>query len=63
MLGATRARLEGELGDAGIYLEENRDTLQATLEAQAENQRRLEEAEEEWLRLAESIEAPDREDG
>ena len=61
-LAATRARLEGELGDAGIYLEENRENLQATLEAQADNQRRLDEAEEEWLRLAESIEAPDRED-
>ena len=57
ILSANRQRLEDRLGADDIYLERNRETLQAILAAQAENQQRLEAAEEEWLALSEAFEA------
>ena len=52
-----RERLLARLGEDSIYLEENRDELRAALAAQADNQQRLEHAEEDWLRLSEALEA------
>ena len=56
-LSAKRDRLENELGADDIYLEQNRESLQATLVAQADIQQRLDAVEEEWLTLSEAIEA------
>jgi len=56
-LGATRERLEQQLSDNSIYDEENREALNSVLAAQAENQKRLSLAEEDWLLLSETIEA------
>ncbi len=56
-LNAQRARLEQQLSDNSIYDADNRDTLNSTLAAQAENQQRLNLAEENWLQLSETIEA------
>jgi ATP-binding cassette subfamily F protein 3 len=55
-LNATRASLEEQLSDNAIYAAENRDSLNASLAAQAENRKRLEQVEDEWLRLSEAIE-------
>ena len=55
-LNATRDNLEQQLGDSAIYADENRDSLKASLAAQAENRKLLEQAEEEWLQLSEAIE-------
>jgi ATP-binding cassette subfamily F protein 3 len=56
-LSATRESLEQKLGDNSIYAAENRDLLDANLAAQAENRKQLIQAEEDWLRLSEAIEA------
>jgi ATP-binding cassette subfamily F protein 3 len=56
-LTETREQLLARLGEDSIYRDENRDQLQAALVAQAENQQRLESAEEEWLRLSETLES------
>ncbi|MCP4389302.1 MAG: ATP-binding cassette domain-containing protein [Gammaproteobacteria bacterium] len=56
-LNAKRELLEQQLSDNSIYDENNRDTLNSTLTAQAENQKRLELVEEDWLELSETIEA------
>jgi len=56
-LSATRERLEQQLSDNSIYDEENREALNSALAAQAENQKRLSLAEEDWLLLSETIEA------
>jgi len=56
-LSATRDRLELELGDSAIYEADNREALNTTLGAQAENQKRLDQVEEDWLNLSEIIEA------
>ena len=56
-LTETREQLLERLGEESIYRDENRDQLQAALVAQAENQQRLESAEEEWLRLSETLES------
>ena len=55
-LNITRERLEMRLGEQSLYDAENRDDLNARLSEQAENSRRLEQVEEEWLRLSEAIE-------
>jgi len=55
-LNATRASLEEQLSDNSIYAAENRDSLNASLAAQAENSKRLAQVEDEWLRLSEAIE-------
>ncbi len=56
-LNAKRELLEQQLSDNSIYDKNNRDTLNSTLAAQAENQKRLELVEEDWLELSETIEA------
>jgi len=56
-LGETRDLLLQRLSEDSIYLQDNRAELDAALEAQAENQQRLSRAEEDWLRLSESLEA------
>ena len=56
-LSATRESLEQKLSDNSIYAAENRDSLDANLAAQAENRKQLIQAEEDWLRLSEAIEA------
>jgi ATP-binding cassette subfamily F protein 3 len=56
-LTEVREGLLARLGEDSIYLEENRDELRTALAAQAENQQRLEHAEEDWLRLSEALEA------
>ncbi len=62
-LNAKRERLEQQLSDNSIYDANNRDTLNSTLAAQAENQQRLNLAEEDWLQLSETIEAMARQSG
>jgi len=59
-LSAVRERLEQELSENSIYEAENRDSLNASLAAQAENQKNLDQAEEDWLSLSEEIEAIER---
>jgi ATP-binding cassette subfamily F protein 3 len=59
-LSAVRERLEQELSDNSIYDAENRDSLSASLAAQAENHKQLVQAEEDWLSLSEEIEAIER---
>ncbi|MGD2171755.1 MAG: ATP-binding cassette domain-containing protein, partial [Gammaproteobacteria bacterium] len=56
-LGKTRDRLLQRLSEDSIYLQDNRAELEETLAAQAENQQRLSRAEEDWLRLSETLEA------
>jgi hypothetical protein len=56
-LNAARDRLEQKLSDNSMYTAENRDTLDASLAAQAENSKQLIQAEEDWFRLSEAIEA------
>jgi ATP-binding cassette subfamily F protein 3 len=56
-LSTVRGRLEQKLSDNSIYATENRDSLDANLAAQAENSKQLIQAEEDWLRLSEEIEA------
>ena len=55
-LTAARERLEQRLSEQSIYDAENRDDLTASLAEQAKNKKRLEQVEEEWLRLSEAIE-------
>ena len=55
-LNVTRDRLEKRLGEQSLYDAENREDLNASLSEQADNSRRLEQVEEEWLRLSEAIE-------
>ena len=55
-LTAARERFERELSDEAIYQAGNRDSLNASLVSQAENNRRLAQVEEEWLQLSEAIE-------
>ena len=62
-LNAKRERLEQQLSDNSIYDANNRDTLNSTLAAQAENQQRLNLAEEDWLQLSETIEAMAQQSG
>jgi ATP-binding cassette subfamily F protein 3 len=56
MLSAVRERLERQLSQQSLYEAENRDDLNASLVEQVQNNRRLEQVEEEWLRLSEAIE-------
>ncbi len=56
-LGEAQQRLELKLGDNSIYREENRQDLDSVLSAQAENRCKIEQAEEDWLHLSETIEA------
>jgi ATP-binding cassette subfamily F protein 3 len=55
-LNVTRERIEKRLGEQSLYDAENREGLNASLSEQADNSRRLEQVEEEWLRLSEEIE-------
>ena len=55
-LTAAREQLEQRLSDQSIYDADNSDELKASLSAQAENGKRLQQVEEEWLRLSEAIE-------
>jgi len=55
-LNDKRVSLEQQLSDNSIYASENRDSLDASLAAQAENHKRLTQVEEEWLILSEAIE-------
>jgi len=55
-LNAARASLEQQLSDNSIYATENRDSLNASLAAQAQNSKRLTQVEDEWLCLSEAIE-------
>jgi ATP-binding cassette subfamily F protein 3 len=55
-LNDKRISLEQQLSDTAIYAAENRDSLNASLAAQAENHKRLAQVEEEWLCLSEAIE-------
>jgi ATP-binding cassette subfamily F protein 3 len=56
-LNTARERLEQKLSDNSIYTAANRDALDASLAAQAENSKQLIQAEEDWFRLSEAIEA------
>jgi ATP-binding cassette subfamily F protein 3 len=62
-LSAARDRLAQQLSDNSIYAAANRETLNANLAAQAENSKQLNQAEEDWLRLSESIEAIEQQKG
>ena len=55
-LNDKRVGLEQQLSDTAIYAAENRDSLNASLAAQAENHKRLAQVEDEWLCLSEAIE-------
>jgi len=55
-LNSTRVSLEQQLSDNSIYAAENRDSLNVSLAAQAENSKRLAQVEDEWLHLSEAIE-------
>ncbi len=55
-LSVIRENLEQQLSDNSIYAAENRDSLNASLAAQAENRKLLARAEEDWLSLSEAIE-------
>jgi len=55
-LHALQESLEQKLADNSIYDAENREQLNANLAQQAENRKLLDQAEEDWLRLSESIE-------
>jgi ATP-binding cassette subfamily F protein 3 len=62
-LNEKRELLEQKLSDNSIYDESNRETLNSTLTAQSDNQKRLELAEEDWLQLSETIEAIEQQAG
>ncbi|MDH3759660.1 MAG: ATP-binding cassette domain-containing protein [Gammaproteobacteria bacterium] len=62
-LNEKRELLEQQLSDNSIYDESNRETLNSTLTAQSENQKRLEMAEEDWLQISETIEAIEQQAG
>jgi ATP-binding cassette subfamily F protein 3 len=62
-LNATRVRLEQELSDNSIYTAANRDALDASLAAQAENSKQLIQVEEDWFRLSEAIESIEQQSG
>ena len=62
-LSATRDQLEQQLSEQSIYDAQNREALNTALAAQAENQQRLTEAEENWLQLSETIEALEQQAG
>jgi len=49
--------IEGRLADSAIYEAEQRETLQALLIAQGENQKQLDAIEEQWLDVQEKLEA------
>jgi ATP-binding cassette subfamily F protein 3 len=55
-LNVARDRLALTLSDNSIYTAANRDSLDASLTAQAENNKQLTQAEEDWFRLSEAIE-------
>ncbi len=55
-LNAMRDSLEQKLSDNSIYDVDNRDKLNSSLAAQAENSKLLMQAEDEWLSLSEIIE-------
>ena len=55
-LHALQQSLEQKFEDSSIYDAENREQLNANLAEQAENRKLLDQAEEDWLRLSESIE-------
>ena len=55
-LTAACASLEQQLGEQAIYEAANRDQLNASLAAQAQNSKQLAQVEEEWLSLSEAIE-------
>lgn len=49
--------LQSKLADSDIYNVEHRETLQALLIAQAQNQKQLDAIEEQWLDVQEKLEA------
>jgi ATP-binding cassette subfamily F protein 3 len=55
-LNDAREHLERQLSEASLYDAANLDDLKAHLAAQAKNSKRLEQVEEEWLRLSEAME-------
>jgi len=55
-LTAACASLEQQLGEQAIYEAANRDQLNASLAAQAQNSKQLAQVEDEWLSLSETIE-------
>ncbi len=56
-LQAQQTQLEQRLCDNSIYADSERETLESTLSAQAETRAQLEQAEQEWLELSETIES------
>ena len=55
-LNVARDQLALTLSDSSIYTAANRESLDASLTAQAENNKQLTQAEEDWFRLSEAIE-------
>lgn len=56
-LQAQQTQLEQQLCDNAIYADAQRETLESTLSAQAETRGQLQQAEQEWLELSETIES------
>ena len=56
-LTAQKKELESRLADPNLYSDSNGNKLQAGLEEQSRMQRRLQEAEEQWLQLQSQLEA------
>jgi hypothetical protein len=55
-LNVARDQLALTLSDNSIYTAANRESLDASLTAQVENNKQLTQAEEDWFRLSEAIE-------
>ena len=56
-LQAKQAELEQRLCENSIYADEQRETLESTLTAQAETRGQLQQAEQDWLELSEALES------
>ncbi|WP_394170817.1 ABC-F family ATP-binding cassette domain-containing protein [Saccharospirillum alexandrii] len=54
---ANLAELEAQLADTTLYQEEQKVTLQKTLQAQADGRQKVDDLEQQWLTLSEQIEA------
>ncbi|MEP4545902.1 MAG: ATP-binding cassette domain-containing protein [Saccharospirillum sp.] len=54
---ANLAELEARLADTTLYQEEQKATLQKTLQAQADGRQKVDDLEQQWLTLSEQIEA------
>ena len=59
-LQTQQAGLEEKLCDNSIYDEAQRQTLESTLAAQAETRARIQQAEQDWLELSETLESLER---